>query len=164
MATYLEQYGAGDERHIRNIRRIVWGVLGAIAVAILAYFIFHNLREKHVAKEFLADINAHNYRAAYDMFCPAAHPCPNYDFNRFERDWGPDSKATAPWKITSTDSCKYFLTVNVDAPGAEMQSLAIQRDGLVLGYAPAPECQEKKWRWKQFWNRLTGHQPKPQGT
>jgi hypothetical protein len=76
------------------------------------------------------------------------------------RDWGPESNAKSPWKIASTDSCKTFLTVNVDAQGAELQSLAIQRSDLSLGYAPAPECQERKWRWKQFFQRLTGHESK----
>lgn len=162
MSDYLATYGAGDEQRIRRTRLIVWSVVGAIVVLIAAYFIFHNFRERHVANRFLADLNEHNYHAAYDLFCDAQHPCPNYDFNRFMQDWGPASKASGPWKVTSTDSCKYFLTVNVDAPGTELQSLAVQRNDLSVGYAPAPECQEKKWRWRQFWGRLTGHQAKQQ--
>ncbi len=160
MGSYLATYGEGDERRSRNIRLIIWSVLGAIVITVASYFIFHNFREKLVAKHFLADLNAHNYRAAYDLFCTSDHPCPNYDYNRFLQDWGPPAKATGAWKVASTDSCRYFLTVNVDAPGTELQSLAVQRSDLSLGYAPAPECQEKKWRWRQFWDRLTGHAPK----
>lgn len=154
---YLAQYGAGDERRIRRTKLIVFSLLGVIVLVLLGYFLFHNFREKQVAKGFVTDVNGHNYRAAYDLMCTTAHPCPNYDYNRFLQDWGPASKATAPWDISSTDSCKYFLTVNVNAPGAELQSLAVQRSDLSLGYAPAPECQERKWRWRQFWDRLRGH-------
>jgi hypothetical protein len=161
MGTYLQQYGAGDERRIRNRRIIVWSVIGAVVAVLLGYLVFHNFREKQVVKQFLADINAHNYQAAYHEFgCTPEHPCPNYAFNRFMDDWGPASKASSSWKVASTDSCKSFLTVNVEAQGAELQSLAVQRSDFSLGYAPAPECQERKWRWKQFFQRLTGHETK----
>jgi len=46
--------------------------------------------------------------------------------------------------------------VNVQAPGTELQSLAVQRSDKSLGYAPAPECQERQWRWKAFFQRLFG--------
>ncbi len=49
------------------------------------------------------------------------------------------------------------MTVNVQAQGAELQSLSVQRDDHELGFAPAPECQEKQWHWKQFFQRLIGH-------
>jgi hypothetical protein len=160
MGTYLQQYGAGDERRIRTRRTIIWGIVIAIVVIIAGYFLFHNFREKQVAKRFLTDVNSHNYQAAYDKICPSDHPCPNYDLNRFLKDWGPASKASSDWKIASTDSCKSFLTINVDAAGAELQSLAVQRNDLSLGYAPAPECQERKWRWQQFFQRLMGREPK----
>lgn len=160
MGSYLAQYGAGDERRIKRVRLIVWTLVTLVVVAILGYLGFHNFREKRVAHQFLADVNERNYHAAYNLFCPADHPCPNYGFDRFAQDWGPASKATGPWKVASTDSCKYFLTVNVKAPGAELQSLAVQRSDLSLGYAPAPECQERKWRWRLFWDRLTGHEAK----
>ena len=39
---------------------------------------------------------------------------------------------------------------------SELQSLAVERDNHTLGFAPAPECQERQWRWKQFFERLFG--------
>ena len=163
MGSYLQQYGVGDEKRGRVIRNIIWAGIAVVLIAIFAYFVFHNFPETRVAKRFLADVNAKNYQAAYQEWgCTAEHPCPNYNFDRFMQDWGPSSKASSPWRIASTDSCNSFLTVNVDAQGAELQSLAIQRSDLSLGYAPAPECQERKWRWKQFFQRLTGHEPKQQ--
>ena len=155
MSSYLQQYGAGEEKRNRTIKWIILSVLGALVIAFAAYLIFHNYPEKRVANRFLADLNAHNYQAAYrDWGCTPEHPCPNYDFNRFMQDWGPQSKATSPWRVQSTDSCKTFLTVNVQAQGTELQSLAIERDNHSLSYAPAPECQERRWRWKQFFQRI----------
>lgn len=158
MGTYLQQYGAGEERRNRVIKIIIFSCIGIAILIWIIYLIFHNYPEKQVVKRFLSEVNSHNYQAAYrDWGCTTAHPCPNYDFHRFLEDWGPGSKATSPWKIASTDSCRTFLTVNVTAQGAERQSLAVERSDKSLGFAPAPECQERKWHWKQFFQRLFGH-------
>ncbi len=161
MASYLQQYGAGDERRNKIIRNIVLSVVAVIAVAIAAYFIFHNYPEKRKAKQFLEAVNAHDYRVAYQQWgCTQQHPCPNYDYNRFMEDWGP-KKGSGDWKVASTDSCTQFLTVNVQASGTEVESLAVLRRDNSLSFAPAPECQEYKWRWKQFFQRFFGETPPP---
>ena len=69
-------------------------------------------------------------------------------------DWGPEKKVGSPWRIVNDDSCKTFLTVNVAAEGSELQSLAVERGENSIGFAPAPECQEAKWHWKQFFQRI----------
>jgi hypothetical protein len=155
MGSYLQQYGVEEERRGRVIKWIVILCVGLIVIAIAAYLIFRNYPERKVARHFLDEINAHDYQAAYQNWgCTNEHPCPNYDFHRFMQDWGPGSKASSPWKVVSTDSCKTFLTVNVQAQGSELQSLAIQRSDHALGFAPAPECHERKWRWRQFFDRI----------
>jgi hypothetical protein len=155
VASYLQQYGAGEEQRNRVIKWIILGCVGAVIIAIAAYFMFHNYPERHVATRFLTDVNGKNYQAAYrDWGCSTNHPCPNYDYSRFMQDWGPSKNVTLPWKVQSTDSCKAFLTVNVQAQGSELQSLAVMRDDHSLSFAPAPECQERQWRWKLFFERL----------
>lgn len=161
MGSYLQEYGKGDEQRGRIIKRIVLAGIAAIVVAIAAYLFFHNFAEKQVARNFLANINSRNYQQAYrDWGCGTEHPCKNYDFNRFLEDWGPSKKISPPWKIASVDGCRSFVTVNVQATGSELQSLAIERDNHALGFAPAPECQEPQWRWKQFFQRIFGGSPK----
>ena len=155
MGGYLQQYGAGEEQRIRVIKWIILGVVGAIVIAIAAYFIFHNYAEKRVVNHFLTDVNDRDYQAAYrDWGCTARHPCPNYTYSRFLQDWGPTQNVTPPWRVQSTDSCKEFLTANVQAQGSELQSLAVMRSDHSLSFAPAPECQERQWHWKQFFQRL----------
>jgi hypothetical protein len=153
MASYLADYGVEDERRGKIIKYIAVTVVIALALAWLGYAFFRNYPEKHVAKEFLTLVNEHNYKAAYSIWCPSA--CEHYDYSRFLADWGAN-KTSAPWKIDSTDSCKAFLTVNVTADGSDVQSLSVERGTNVLSFAPAPECQEYKWHWKQFFSRIFG--------
>lgn len=157
MGTYLQQYGVDDERRGRVIWGIIYGVLGALILGVIAYFFLHDFGEKRVANRFLGHINAKQFNEAYtDWGCTNQHPCPNYPYTRFLEDWGPVKKINSPWKVDSTDSCRYFLTVNVKAEGTELESLSVQRADKSLGFAPAAECQERQWRWKQFFSRLFG--------
>jgi hypothetical protein len=157
MGTYLQHYGAGEERRNQIIKRIVLGCIAAVVLCVASYFVFQDFPEKQVAKHFLEQVNSHQYQAAYrEWGCTEQHPCPNYDFKRFMEDWGPSKGGSSPWKIANVEGCRSFVTVNVQAQGAELESLAIQRDDHSLGYAPSPECQERKWRWKQFFHRIFG--------
>jgi hypothetical protein len=161
MGSYLQTYGVDDARRGRAIKAILLVAVALLVVVIAGYLFFHNFPERQKVKRFLAEINTHDYKAAYQEWgCTSQSPCPNYDFQRFMSDWG--AQTTNDWKVASTDSCATFLTVNVQAPGSELQSLAVQRSDISLGFAPAPECQERKWRWKQFFHRIFGHEsPSP---
>src|ERR1700722_14920943 len=153
MAGYLEGYGVEEEKRNRTIRYIIFGTVAALILTVVGYFVLRDYGEKQVAKQFLADLNEHKYQAAYSTWCP--RPCEQYDYARFAADWV-DKKITSRWKIDSTDSCKAFLTVNVTADGTELQSLSIERGTKALSFAPAPDCQEYKWHWKQFFRRIFG--------
>lgn len=157
MGTYLQQYGVEDVRRNRTVKIIVVVAAAILVFALAAYLLLHNYFEKRVAKQFLSEVNAGQFQKAYETWgCTAQHPCPNYDYQRFLEDWGPAKKKTGSWRIAEVDGCRSFLTVNVQAPGTELQSLAIQRSDKSLGFAPAPECQERQWRWKAFLERIFG--------
>jgi len=157
MGGYLQNYGAGEEHRNRIVKLIIGGVLGALILALIAYFFLHDRSEKKTVERFLAQVNAHDYKDAYVTWgCTEAHPCRNYDFARFLEDWGPKTKASSPWKIASVEGCRSFVTVNVKADGAELQSLGVDRGARTVNYAPSPECQERKWQWKQFFQRIFG--------
>lgn len=157
MGGYLQNYGAGEEHRNRIVKFILLGVFGALILALVAYLFFHNRSEKKTVEHFLAQVNAHDYKDAYITWgCTEAHPCRNYDYARFLEDWGPKTKATSPWRIASVEGCRSFVTVNVTADGAELQSLGVDRGARTVNYAPSSECQEKKWHWKQFFQRVFG--------
>jgi hypothetical protein len=156
MGSYLQTYGAGEEHRLKVIK---WLVVGFIGVALLSwgsYLFFHNYFETRTVNNFLAEVNAGHYQEAYrDWGCTDATPCPNYDFKRFMEDWGP-KKASSPWKVDSVDGCNAFVTVNVKAQGVEEQSLGVERGTKTVTFAPAAECQERGWHWKEFFARITG--------
>ena len=155
MGSYLQHYGAGEERRSRIIKAIAAVALIVLVLGAAAYLFFKNFPEKQRVKHFLAEVNHHEYDAAYqDWGCTATHPCRDYDYQRFMRDWG--AKVWSPWKIESVDGCKAFVTINVQANGAELQSLMVERGTHVMGFAPAPECQEREWHWKEFFHRIFG--------
>jgi hypothetical protein len=157
MGGYLQQYGAGEERRNRIIKWIIIGCIAAAVVAWIIYLVFRDYSEKRTVERFLAQVNAREFQQAYAAWgCTSDKPCPNYDFQRFLQDWGPDKKITSPWQIASVDGCKTFVTVNVKAGGAELQSLGVQRGTDTIMFAPAPECQEPQWHWRQFFHRIFG--------
>jgi hypothetical protein len=158
MGGYLQTYGAGDEARTRLIKRVILICLAVLVLAILAYFLLKDHSEKSKAKQFVTDLNAHRYEQAYqDWGCTAATPCRDYSYQQFLDDWGPKKSAASHWNIASTDSCRDFLTVDVQAPGSDLQSIMVERNSQhIMGFAPAPECQERKWRWAQFFHRIFG--------
>ncbi|MGC2659644.1 MAG: hypothetical protein WA324_16925 [Bryobacteraceae bacterium] len=157
MGSYLQSYGAGDEERIRLIKRIVIIFAAVVVLAIVAYFLLKDYTEKSKAKEFLALVNSHRYEQAYQIWgCTPATPCRDYSYQNFLDDWGP-KKANSPWKIASTDSCRDFYTVDVEHVGSDLQSIMVARNSPhVMGFAPSPECNEREWRWGQFFHRLFG--------
>jgi hypothetical protein len=155
MGSYLQGYGVGEERRNTIIKRIIFAVIGVALLGWVAYLVFEDYSEKQVIKKFLAEVNRHDYKDAYASWgCNTSTPCPNYNYSRFLEDWGPAKKVTSPWKVASVDSCRSFVTVNVQADGAELQSLGVERGARTIMYAPSPECQERKWHWKQFFQRI----------
>ena len=46
--------------------------------------------------------------------------------------------------------------VTVSAPGAEKTPLWVERGTSSLTFSPWPECQGKRWRFKQFFKNLIG--------
>ncbi len=157
MGSYLQHYGAGEDRRNRVIKTIIFSVVGLLVLLWVLYLVFHNFSEKQTVKHFLAQLNGHDYKGAYASWgCTASAPCTNYDYKRFLEDWGPSKAVSSPWKISSVDGCKTFVTVNVQASGSELQSLGVERGTKTLMFAPAPECQEPQWRWKNFFHRLFG--------
>jgi ABC-type lipoprotein release transport system permease subunit len=155
MASYMQGYGVAEARRNRIIKFIVLGVVSVGILSLVTYLIVHDYSEKQLVKKFLAEVNAHDYQKAYATWnCERSKTCENYSYGRFMDDWGPTKKVSSPWRIVNDDSCKTFLTVNVAAQGSELQSLAVERGENSIGFAPAPECQEAKWHWKQFFQRI----------
>lgn len=157
MGSYLQNYGAGEEARNTIIKRTILITIAVIIIGTVFHYIFHNYTEKQLVKHFLAELNAHQYKQAYQTWnCAADQTCQTYNYQHFLEDWGPakSKQISSPWKIASVDGCNAFVTVNVKAQGSELQSLSVIRGVNGIGFAPAPECQEKQIRLGQFFHRL----------
>lgn len=155
MSAYLENYGAGEEQRSRFIKWTALSVLAAVILAIAAYLYFKNFREEQLAKRFLNELNTHQFDAAYRTWgCDDAHPCRDYNYQKFLEDWGPQKSGN--WKVTGVDGCPTGAIVLVGAGKSEATPLWVERGAQVISFSPWDECQGKKWRFKQFFRKLFG--------
>jgi hypothetical protein len=155
MAGYLDSYGAEDERRIRLVKGLTITVIAALVIGVTAYLIFENFPEKRAVAHFLSLVNAGRYQEAYGTWgCSGAHPCSGYSYQKFLEDWGKQDRKD--WKISNVDGCTTGVVVTVSAQGSEPEPLWVQRSDESISFSPWPECQGKKWRFRQFFRRLVG--------
>jgi hypothetical protein len=156
MSEYLENYGAGEEAHGRLVKRLVLGLIGVVILGVAAYVYFQDFKEERLTKQFLAELNARQFDAAYRTWgCTDAQPCRDYAYPKFLEDWGPQ-KAKGDWKVKDVDGCPAGAIVTVAAGGTEATPIWVERGAGSLTFSPWNACPGKRWRFKQFFQRILG--------
>jgi hypothetical protein len=143
MASYLEEYGAGEERREKIIKRVLLVVLLLAVISGSAYLFFRNYFEIRRANHFFALVRSHNYRSAYTLWCPPSKPCPGYSFDRFLEDWGPKGVYgdLSTMRVVKTRGCADGVIIQIDlGKGGEDVYLWVSRQDKLLGFAPWPVC------------------------
>ena len=163
MPGYLDEYGAGDEQREKRNKLIILLGAGALLLLFLWLFFFvwdkteilriqpvarlaqvlRNHRQEGRVKTFFSLLGRHDYKAAYALWnCTDDHPCKEYPFAEFMKDWGPESPArSAQFQILRSRSCGNGVIVTVDLGHGSEQALWVQRDDLIIGFSPFPVCQ-----------------------
>jgi len=119
MADFLEQYGAGDERRGKIIKRVVISLAAGLVVAGLLFYGFHTFRQERQAKRFFELVAAHDYKQAYALWgCTDANPCRDYPMTSFLQDWGPQAISGSRFEVLNGESCGSGVIVDVDAGAA----------------------------------------------
>jgi hypothetical protein len=136
MAGYLDQYGAGDARREKIIRRLVISVIAIAAVVGALVFVFHNYREEQRVKRFFELLAAHDYKDAHAMF----NPGPAYPMSSFLRDFGPEAGEVNNFSIVKSRSCYSNVILTVRYGQDREQVLWVDRDSLTLSFAPYDVC------------------------
>jgi hypothetical protein len=139
---YLDHYGEGEERREKRIKRIVISALILLIAGSVLYYVFKNYREERQVKRFYALLAAHDYTAAYRMWgCTETSPCRDYSFDRFMRDWGPESNNANPSavKIVKSRSCGSGVIITARI-GEHEEKLWVQRGDTIVGFSPWPAC------------------------
>jgi hypothetical protein len=170
MAGYLDQYGAGEERREKIIKRIVLSVLALLVAGGLFYAFFHDYPEEHQAQRFFDFLEQRNYQAAYVLWgCtnPSDQACKDYPFSEFMKDWGPDVSPVNTADVLDGESCGSGVIVDVDAGKAGEKKLWVERDTHFLSFPPFERCPEGNRIHDFFRNvryRLHGRPIPPSGS
>lgn len=144
--SYLEEYGAAEEKRARTSRLVKAAAIilvAVLAVGTLLYAVFQNYSEEKRVKTFITLLQAHQYPEAYRMWgCSELQPCPNYKYEKFLDDWGPKSPHAdeSSAQIAVSQSCGEGVLLRVDYKNAEPMPLWVERSTNVVSYAPWPEC------------------------
>jgi hypothetical protein len=142
MSSYLEGYGAGDEKRERRTKLILLSLVGAVAVGITGWFLLRDFQEKRRAGEFLDLLRTKQYEAAYRFFgCDPKTPCPRYTYEQFLDDWAKGPHADlSKMTIAGTQHCRNGIIQTLRwGPGDEVP-LWVNRGDLQVSFAPWPRC------------------------
>lgn len=158
MADYLANYGAGEERREKRIRRlvtaglIVGGVLGLYLLTfhtpILERYIrlvqiLKNHKEENRVQLFLDLLAKQDYKGAYALWgCTDAKPCRDYPLKSFMDDWGPKGaqSASITYHTTKSRSCGSGVILTIDSSNNTEQKLWVEKGDLVIGFSPFEGC------------------------
>ena len=140
MSSYLETYGAGDERREKIIKIVVFSLLAVILIGGPLTFMFYDYRQESQVKKFFNYLESHDYQAAYAMWgCTQSQPCKGYPMSSFLEDWGPQ-KGIHSARITRSRSCGSGVILTVDVNQNRQEKLWVQRDDLTIGFSPFEGC------------------------
>jgi hypothetical protein len=146
MNSYLEGYGAGEEKRERLWKRLAIALVVVLVAAGTLYYLFRNYREERQAKQFFQLLSNKQFKEAYALWgCTDAAPCRDYNYDRFLEDWGPNSihSNTTKMKVVQTKSCSGGVIQVLRWEGSKDEVfLWVNRPDLVLSFAPwgAPVC------------------------
>ena len=143
MASYLEGYGAGEERRGQIIKRsLIYGI-SAIVVVSIAYFWFRNYSQEQVVKHFFQLLQDRNYQQAYALWgCTQDHPCKYWGPDKFTEEWGPSSPYAnvSAIKVVHEDNCGNGVVFELDSPGSPPTGLFVNKATNELSYFNTARC------------------------
>ena len=115
----------------------------AIACAIGLYISLHNRQQKARVSEFMELLQKHDYAAAYRLWgCTEAKPCPDYKFDKFMEDWGPQSKYAqiASFHIAKSKACGSGVMITVGMDQGRSERFWVENSDLAIGFSPWQVC------------------------
>jgi hypothetical protein len=135
---YLENYGAGEEKRDKLLKRAGLIFLFALLSAGLGWYFLHNYQEDGRVSQFVELLKKKDYPTAYAMWgCTVAQPCRDYNYERFLEDWG--GKGThadaSAIQVEKTRSCKGGVIRKLKYPRDEVL-IFVSRGDLQLTYPP----------------------------
>lgn len=156
---YLGNYGVKDARREKRFYRITGSVLGAVLLGTILWYYFRTWGEEQAIKQFFANLQSKNYKAAYAQFgCSDASPCRDYSFEKFLEDWGEKSEFGDPAEASLglVEPCGNMVWIEVTRPNKPRIGLAVDPQTKTVGYAPSVRC-PGVWRVRDFPAKLLAY-------
>jgi hypothetical protein len=141
--SYLDTYGIRDAQREKLIKRFALAAVLLAIAALLVWLWMRNRAEKRQTEAFLENLRRGDYKAAYALWgCTDASPCPQYPWEKFLEDWGPNSPQAriAEAKIVNTKSCETGIIQFLQFPDNHEVQLWVERSDKTIGFAPWPIC------------------------
>lgn len=142
MSSYLEGYGAGEERRSRLWKRLAVAVAGGLVVAVAAWLYLRDFREKQRAGEFLELVRTGQLESAYKLWgCTDQTPCRDYSYQKFLDDWSAKGgHDPAKMNVVGMQRCRSGIIQTVSWGTGDNIPLWVNRGDLSLSIAPWPRC------------------------
>lgn len=139
MADYLEGYGERDQRRAKVVRWLLISFLVLLVGGTSAYFGFRDYPQQRRVRDFFDRLKAKDYRGAYELWgCTNQAPCPQYPFEEFLKDWGPQGNYVAADRaeFSRKKSCDEGIISFVRIPNQPEVLLWVDRRTETLSFAP----------------------------
>ncbi len=150
MASYLENYGAQEEKREKRARlfkRALLALAILLAVAGLGWFFLRNYKEDRQVSAFVELLRKKEYASAYAMWgCSVDKPCRDYDYKRFMEDWTAGAHADPDAiRVEKTRSCTGGIIRKLKYPADEVL-IFVSRGDLLLSFPPWGDACEVRLR------------------
>jgi hypothetical protein len=146
MASYLDQYGAGEEKRENLVKFAVLGLFFVLVFGSLGYYLFKNHAQEVKARTFLDSVRKKDFTGAYQLWgCGPSTPCSGYPYEKFLEDWGPQGAAghLDVLGITDSESCNEGVIISVKTSADKQEKLWVEKKGNSLGFSPFEMCPNK---------------------
>ncbi|MEX2261021.1 MAG: hypothetical protein WD696_03675 [Bryobacteraceae bacterium] len=143
MAGYLDQYGTADARREKVFKYLIVSTIATAIVGGTLFFFLKNYRQEGRVSTFVNLLGQKQYREAYALWgCTEATPCPEYQFEKFMEDWGPDSPNAdvSSANVSRSRSCGEGVIVSLRVVSDREEKLWVDRESLAIGFSPWPGC------------------------
>ena len=146
-SSYLENYGAGEVKRERLVKRAILALVTILVLGGAAWFFLRNYKENSQVSTFVSFLQKKDYPAAYALWgCTVEKPCRDYDYQRFLEDWSTGVHADASAiQIEKTRNCTGGVIRKLKYPGDEVL-IFVSRGDLMLSFPPWGDACEVRLR------------------
>ena len=137
---YLDDYSEVTGARREAIHK---GLLLALLISVvgggLSYFWFKNFFEERQVSQFLARLQESRYAEAYTQWgCSVEVPCPNYTYEDFLEDWGPDSPLgrVTSFNLGRSTELETGVIVEIEINGKLQAELWVEKETKIVGFSP----------------------------